>query len=724
MMVRARGRFVPKTSRRAAVPPEMNRNCIKGEQLACSLCVTIQMIKGQVVEEAAEEPVELVPGSRIGGYQIMRLLGRGARASVYQARSLTMDELVAIKVIKVTAGREVKRFQRQGRICARLVHQNIVRMNAFGTQESICFCVMEYVVGETLQAILQRGVLSAEQFLYMFVQVAEAIGYAHDRQVLHRDIKPANLMVAKSTASGSSIVKVVDFGLAALFEADEVLPVDHESTTTTGTMKGSPAYMSPEQCRSEKLDARSDIYSLGCTMYESLVGRLPFKANTVYELMMKQINDPAVIPPECQIPPVLQKVILRCLAKKPEDRYQSITELLSELTVIDPETPSAFIGGRATSGSRKVGTAALIGFTLLAVILLTTFNSHKRSLVKSPPDSRSETDLFKSKGEFRLDKTKYYQGLQPIRLLELSYRKSVDDPEHLMLRRMVCEAAIRQGDLKLLIDAQTAVVEHFRRDTKATGSQKEVDALLASLSKPEASEVPKILRARAYYQIYEYYYANRALKEARHNCEVAMELMENSSDILALQQYARACETLGRCFCQMGDQARAIRCYRKVIQLCEDRLTRNRCNMLIAISALLTNDKRTYQTALKSIDRPLDEETVTALELSRLGSTMLDTGHFEEGKRITREAIEMFEHCGSNWYEDRAAALSRLSLISLNEQELVLAEQYCQEGLDLVRLADSGRAAKVREDLDRLHARIIARGKKKLESFSLSSKKG
>lgn len=680
------------------------------------------MINGDV-EVTPEEQADLVPGTNLAGYQIVQLLGRGARATVYLARSLAMDELVAVKVLKVPGEKETKRFQRQGRICARLVHRNIVRMNALGIHDGILYCVMEYVEGETLQSILKRGVLSTDQFVSMFVQVAEAIGYAHDHQVLHRDIKPANLMVAKASASGSTLVKVVDFGLAALFETDESIPVDPESTTTPGTMKGSPAYMSPEQCRSEKLDARSDIYSLGCTMYESLVGRVPFKANTVYEVMMKQIHEPATIPPDVRISPLLQKLVLRCLAKKPEDRNQSITELRCELAAMDLDSSMTLTGGSGTNSTRKLGPVVVILVALPVVLLALAYKTHMTGLQKGPPNSKSDKVIFESNSRFRLDKMKYYQGLSPNRLLELSYRKAASDPDQLLLRRMVCEVAGRRGQLRLLIDAQSGIVEHLRK-TEEAGGQKDVEELEHSLSKTEATEVPKVVRARAYYQIYEYYFAYGRLNEACRNCEAAISLTENSSNVLELQQYFRASETLGRCYAQMGDQPRAIRCFGKILQLCEDKLIRNRCNLLIASSAILIDDRKAYDAALGRLVRPLNDETVTALELSRLGCNLLDTKHFKEGKQIILEASDMFERCSSNWYEDRAAALVKLALYSLNEREIVQAERYCKQALELAHRADSPRAAKLIKDVERLQTRISIRLKKIAPLYSSKQDNG
>lgn len=245
---------------------------------------------------------------------------------VYQATDDLLQKTVAIKVLhkSVNPG-AVVRFQIEARATARLNHANIVKILDFGiTDDYEPYMVIEFLEGVNLAVYLQeQKQLKLEAFLQIFFQVCSGLSHAHKRQVLHRDLKPSNLIIWFDGTTYN--VKIVDFGIAKLF-------IDDQSITSPGVVLGSPLYMSPEQCAGKNVDNRSDIYSLGCVMYECLAGRPPFLGQTALETMSEhQSKEPPNLNSNDDIPEWLHFVVLKCLRKSPEDRYQTVDDLRADL---------------------------------------------------------------------------------------------------------------------------------------------------------------------------------------------------------------------------------------------------------------------------------------------------------------------------------------------------------------------------------------------------------
>jgi serine/threonine protein kinase len=267
---------------------------------------------------------DLMIGNIVGNYRITGKIGEGGMGEVFKGMDLMLEREVAIKMLHPDIARQpqvVERFRTEAVTHSRLNHPHIATLYAFFRHENDYFMVMEYVPGETLDHVLQRsGPLPSARALPLFYQVLEGIEYAHQLNVIHRDIKPANIMV---TAQGG--LKVMDFGIAR--------KVGSSRLTRTGHLVGTFEYMSPEQIQGLEVDARSDIYSLGILLYELLTGRLPFGGSSEYELMKSQIE--SVPPPPRQfaagIPVPVEEAILRALAKRPEERFQTIAEFRSAL---------------------------------------------------------------------------------------------------------------------------------------------------------------------------------------------------------------------------------------------------------------------------------------------------------------------------------------------------------------------------------------------------------
>ncbi len=276
---------------------------------------------------------DLLVGATLGGrYWVLSVIGRGGMSVVYKAKVKDTGKIVAVKTLR-TAGMTddmvVKRFQREAELLSRLNHPRIVNLHAYGSSaKGQPYFVMDYLVGENLTDLLAReNHLEPERFQDVFVQVCAAIEHAHRQGAIHRDIKPGNIMLTRQGAT-SDYVKVVDFGIAKMAEEAQRL-------TRMGEVWGSPIYMSPEQCMGAPVDARSDIYSLGIVMYESLTGKVPFLGRNYADTMTKQISDDpapfAQIRPDLKIPASLEKIVMAAMAKQPENRYQSLGLMRKDL---------------------------------------------------------------------------------------------------------------------------------------------------------------------------------------------------------------------------------------------------------------------------------------------------------------------------------------------------------------------------------------------------------
>lgn len=263
-------------------------------------------------------------GRRLGPFEIVEEIGRGGMGVIYRAVQYPLQREVALKVMSPLLGHDpefVQRFIREAQIAARLSHPNIVYVYDQGQIDGYLYIVMEYVNGLDLGAVLeQRGSLPVSETLALVQQICQALAYAHQEGVVHRDIKPSNVILDRQRR-----VKITDFGLAKALA--------FPSVTSTGEILGSPEYLSPEQYRGEAVDARVDVYALGLVLYQMITGRPAFQAADPASLMFRILNDPPPAPHTLapHIPPGLESIILRCLAKEPHQRYADAAQLLSAL---------------------------------------------------------------------------------------------------------------------------------------------------------------------------------------------------------------------------------------------------------------------------------------------------------------------------------------------------------------------------------------------------------
>jgi serine/threonine protein kinase len=268
---------------------------------------------------------------QIGKYEILEEIGRGGFAVVYKARDTTLDRIVALKVLAPHLSWEpefAEQFRREAKAVARLRHPNVVFVHEIGEEEGQLYIAMEYLQGRTLAQILtEEGTLPLEQAASILEQMANALDHAHGKGVLHRDIKPGNIMVMMEEGERAGPhATLMDFGLVKAIEGSRYV-------RSSGRIVGTPEYMSPEQAENEELDHRSDLYSLGVVAYQMCTGEVPFSAPSPLVVLRCQADKPPPSPQELNpyLPATVERVLLKALAKKREERYQSAGEMAQAL---------------------------------------------------------------------------------------------------------------------------------------------------------------------------------------------------------------------------------------------------------------------------------------------------------------------------------------------------------------------------------------------------------
>jgi serine/threonine-protein kinase len=290
---------------------------------------------------ALRDAAELAPGTVLRGkYEILEKLGEGGMGVVFKARHVRFDEICALKVVSAALAQDqtfVQRFHAEALVMRKLEHPHALRVHDVDeTEDGRPFLVMEFVAGQNLATLLRGGPLEPARAVRITMQLCEALAAAHRLGIIHRDIKPNNILLARA-ADGSDFVKLFDFGIAKVMEGSAI--GGGASLTQTGFLVGTPAYMSPEQARGlrgDKLDGRSDLYSLGVVLYEMLTGRIPFEGDTPLAVLMAHLNQ---APPELAdlragLPDALVEIVMTALAKDPEERFASAEAMRASLAQV------------------------------------------------------------------------------------------------------------------------------------------------------------------------------------------------------------------------------------------------------------------------------------------------------------------------------------------------------------------------------------------------------
>jgi predicted transcriptional regulator YheO len=344
----------------------------------------------------------LAPGMHLGPYEIQSAIGAGGMGEVFRARDTRLDRTVAIKVLPPEVNSDPERrarFEREARAISQLTHPNICTLHDIGRDGETMFLVMEHLEGETLARRLEKGPLPLEEVLRAGTEIAAALDAAHRQGVVHRDLKPANLMLTRSGA------KLLDFGLAKQRRAEPLVtgttstPTKDVRATAQGTLLGTVPYMAPEQLEGKDADARSDIWALGCVIYEMAAGRRTFEGTSQASLIGAIMNsEPAPLSAVQPLAPVaLDRLVRTCLAKDPDERWQSAADVRRELQWIAEEwrlsqtpTPGRAASTAAADGRRSRWRAwqlAAAGLALVAtgVVLTLAYVSTSRQALAAPP---------------------------------------------------------------------------------------------------------------------------------------------------------------------------------------------------------------------------------------------------------------------------------------------------------------------------------------------------
>jgi|HubBroStandDraft_6_1064221.scaffolds.fasta_scaffold06746_2 Tol biopolymer transport system component len=338
----------------------------------------------------------LTSGTKLGPYEIVSPLGAGGMGEVYRARDMRLERDVAIKVLPANLSSDLslrQRLEREAKAVSRLSHPNICTLHDIGHQDGVDFLVMELVEGETLEHKLIKGPLSPEQAVRVAVQIADALAKAHKMGITHRDLKPSNVMLTKTGA------KLMDFGLAkesgpAPLDATLMaMTADQAKLTVEGTIIGTFQYMAPEQLEGKEADSRTDIFALGEVIYEMATGKPAFSGGSRASLIaaILTVEPPSIVQLQPLAPPALERVVKKCLAKDPDERWQSASDLATELNwIIEGGGHTAGAGHSGDGKKTREALAWLVSGILTVVLIMGTIwwqNSKQpeQTMYFSPP---------------------------------------------------------------------------------------------------------------------------------------------------------------------------------------------------------------------------------------------------------------------------------------------------------------------------------------------------
>ena len=533
--------------------------------------------------------MRIPPGTRLGDYEILSLIATGGMGEVYRARDLHLRRDVAIKVISQSMSGDadaVTRFRREAEAASALNHPHIVTVHGFGEAPlpdgaHVNYMVVELIEGRTLRALINDNTTQRKELIRYCAQVAEGLSKAHAAGIVHRDLKPDNIMV---TSDGYA--KILDFGLAKLHEPKSTSSEEATARlrSESGAVIGTLGYMSPEQVRGKKADARSDIFSFGCILYEVVSGRRPFTADSQFDLLSSIVHDDP--PPLTDAPENLDRIVRRCLDKNPDERYQSARDLAMDLREAASDAPST---RSVTAGVPRVHSskwAWLVGAAIIVAVVAAVFvfRKPKRAAIDSivilpfTNVSRDPNLDYLSDGltDALLNDVSRAANIRVIaRTTAFRYRNSTKELPAIG-RELGVDAIVagqvRRGGEQLLVDAELVNAtdgtrlwgRHYERSaTDVLAIEREVLAeLTTSLGGATAAAPRPSTENRVAYDLYlkGRYFWNKRTAESLMK---ALELFQQAID--ADPTYARAYSGVADCYFalnQLGAAPRAQSCTR------------------------------------------------------------------------------------------------------------------------------------------------------------------
>jgi tetratricopeptide (TPR) repeat protein len=422
----------------------------------------------QFLESPVQDPTESLVGRQLGAYRIEALIGSGGMGDVYRARDMRLHRTVALKLLPsglLSHDERLRRFEQEARAASALNHPNVVTIHEIGDMDGVHFIAQEFIGGQTLRQRMAQSGMSLRETLDVAKQMATALAAAHAAGVIHRDIKPENVMLR-----ADGYVKVLDFGLAKLSVAASAAVFSSESNvgsvpTHSGMILGTIRYMSPEQARGQRVDARSDLFSLGVVLYEMIAGRPPFTGGTGSDVLAAILErEPVPVAQLASVTPALERIVGKCLRKDPEERYQSASDFLRDLESVALPSERAVPALVSSAGrGRRLAVAAV----LLAVVASAVFLYQRPGPAITDQDTILLTDFVNTTGDAAFDGGTLKQGLA-IQLRQTPFLNVAHDeavrsaltmmdrsPDDSVTRPIGREICLRQG-MKALVEGRIA----------------------------------------------------------------------------------------------------------------------------------------------------------------------------------------------------------------------------------------------------------------------------
>jgi serine/threonine protein kinase len=452
-------------------------------------------------------------------YEVLSEIGSGGMSTVYKVRQVHLNKILALKVLHDASELALQRFLLEAQASTMLQHPNIVTVHDFGIHNDRAFMVLDYIEGISLEDIITASPLDPARAIKIFLQICSALAHAHEHGVVHRDIKPSNILISKGVGDQECVI-VLDFGIAKLMRPDDEQASQH--LTRTGEVFGTPLYMSPEQCEGHNVDTRTDIYSLGCVMYETLTGDPPFEGYNYFNTIYKQLNEaPPPFSAELRKKKMatrLECVILKAMAKSPQNRHKFMLELSSELkevelgtggTVGDVMSSLRLVTGRLNAIER---TRVLLGTSMQALTLLALtqavliFMIPPMVVISSAEAARNDAIIESVKMEIK----KRFESGSIMKLDEGGFHRSME------VLRTLCRKDEQQARI-----CEGLVANALRGYERAEQLPELFNQIFLSRDKAVAKEIRRTL--------------NSAVKEWAHASKLSSDLLSVSYNNLAYQ---------------------------------------------------------------------------------------------------------------------------------------------------------------------------------------------
>jgi len=571
-------------------------------------------------------------GSVLGDrYEILELIGDGAMGQVYKAKHRLLKRVVAVKMMHpnlVSGAAALKRFQKEAEMASALNHPNILTVYDFGvTDGGVPYLVMAFLEGTSLAEQIAGGAkLELKRSVHIFKQVSLGLAHAHENGVVHRDLKPSNIMLVQLDHD-PDFVKILDFGIAKLLTPTEG---ETDNLTRTGEVFGSPPYMSPEQCRALPVDARCDIYSLGCVMYRTISGKQPITGHDLIEYLYKHVNETpeafSIVCPELNIPADLEAIIFKAMAKQPDDRFQSMGELREALDQVYQGIPGDSLT-RTDIPRLEIPVVELNEPEETAPLQVKAAESEPSNLTSSAANSATSNVTSNMQTKMAANKKVVPIAIGAVAVLALTFALSQS-------------LGVSKGDSeieKLQLEAQT----DYNKGAYALAKQK----IRASIKLAEKTNSPKNAGNR--YLLGMIQYAQGEYDESQSNLETARSLYSaNGND----PQRIAECEAfIGRAETAMGQYKDAEKDLRHSLELRTKMGGKNNYAMADSLTGLgyLYMRQGKIQDAIKELKSALDltekergpDSQSTASALNDLGQAYQLAANFKAAEPLYKRAL-------------------------------------------------------------------------------------